>query len=154
MKTIKLTIELGTFEDLDTVEVDLFQRMNLSAFFSDFLTDIIADKFFDELLYIALFHFFLDFLNHLGSDQFSLLTSSIRSFSDLLGFSESVSDAENSKRESINGLAVYKCLDEGTPFSNGVKGLITMEMISIELSITPVTLDLFDTEIELFPIKK
>ena len=50
-------------------------------------------------------------------------------------------------------VAVHECFNKGAPLTDGVEGLVAMEMESIELGVTPVALDLFNTEVELFPLK-
>ena len=100
------------------MDVHLLQWVDLPAFLSNLLANVVTDKFLDELFYIALLHLLLDPFDHFGSDQLPLLPGGVGGFPDLLGLSEGVPDAEDSQVEAVDGLAVHECLDEGAPLSD------------------------------------
>ncbi len=147
-----LTVELGSLQHLDIVDVHLLQWMDLPAFLPNLFADVVTDKFLNELFYIALLHLLLDLLDHLGSDQLPLLPGGVGGLPDLLGLAESVADAEYSDAEAIDCFAVNEGLDEGAPLPDGVESLVPVEMEAVELGVAPVALDLLDAEIELLPL--
>ena len=118
MHLMVLTVELGPLQHLHIVDVHLLQWVDLPAFLPNLLANVVTDKFLDELFYIALLHLLLNPLDHLGPDQLPLLPGGVRGFPNLFGLSEGVPDAEDSQVETVDGLAIHECLDEGAPLSD------------------------------------
>ena len=102
----------------------------------DIISDAVTDEFSDKVLNVltllnSLFHL----SDHLLSNKLGLGVGSVRSLSHLFSFSMGVTDAEESKEVSVLGFDISEGFNKRAPLSDGVKGLISVDVESVEAGV-------------------
>ena len=142
-------IELGFLQNLHLADVAIFDGEDGRGLLDDLVANVVGNKFLHERSQISLCSKFLHGGNHLGADGTDLSRFGIASVLDLVRLLFGESNAKHSHNVTIGCSAVNVTLNDGLLFSDQTAQLITGHVHTVEIQQTVVSLDIFDTKLNL-----
>jgi len=124
------------------------QGEDLTTFLSNLFTNSLSSKFLSEFPKSRLLSFINHDLHHFFTDQLLLRVLGIACSSDLLASSLCETNAENSKKISIEGLGLHKRFNKSVPFLNKGAQFVFGNVHTVEVGVAIVTLDFLNLDFE------
>jgi len=148
------TVELGLLQGLDLSDDDSAQGIDELAGLGDLLRESVnVVELSDEVGEGRLGSFSGDDVDDLLSDDLDLLVLSITGLSGLVLLSAGESSDENSQNITIISLGFAVSVDQSLPLSDELAKSVSSHIHSVEVGHAGSSLDIFDRELDLSPIK-